>query len=155
MRVWYRSTPQSPTPQTHNPQIILPVVGHGGSIAGSYLADPTSPIPSHCASIVVTSTLRVNMFITGYKRSIDSISLQINLCKAPLCQALLSVKRKKAMKGNALSQNIHILLLGAWCLACICSKSQSTDVFFVVDLALNSVAIGLKYKLLSTSVARM
>ena len=24
------------------------------------LADPTSPIPSHCASIVVSSTLRVN-----------------------------------------------------------------------------------------------
>ena len=32
------------------------MVGHGGSSAGSYLADPTSPIPSHCASI---STLRV------------------------------------------------------------------------------------------------
>ena len=36
--------------------------GHGGSSAGSYLADPISPIPSHCASIVVTSTLRVNRF---------------------------------------------------------------------------------------------
>ena len=35
------------------------MVRHGGSSAGSYLADPTSPIPSHCASIVVTSTLRV------------------------------------------------------------------------------------------------
>ena len=35
------------------------MVGHGGSSAGSYLADPTSPIPSHCASVVVTSTLRV------------------------------------------------------------------------------------------------
>ena len=34
------------------------MVGHGGSSAGSYLADPTSPIPSHCASIVATSTLR-------------------------------------------------------------------------------------------------
>ena len=33
------------------------MVGHGGSSDGSYLADPTSPI--HCASIVVTSTLRV------------------------------------------------------------------------------------------------
>ena len=39
--------------------------GHGGSSAGSYLTDPTSPIPSHCASIVVTSTLRVN-FMTIY-----------------------------------------------------------------------------------------
>ena len=37
------------------------MVGHGGSSAGSYLADPTSPIPSHCASIVVTSTLLVNL----------------------------------------------------------------------------------------------
>ena len=36
------------------------MVGHGGSSAGSYIVDPTSPIPSHCASIVVTSTLRVN-----------------------------------------------------------------------------------------------
>ena len=35
------------------------MVGHGGSSAASYLADPTSPIPSHCASIVATSTLRV------------------------------------------------------------------------------------------------
>ena len=36
------------------------MVVHGGSSAGSYLADPTSPIPSHCASIVATSTLKVN-----------------------------------------------------------------------------------------------
>ena len=35
------------------------MVGHGGSSAGSYLADPTSPIPFHCASIVATSTSRV------------------------------------------------------------------------------------------------
>ena len=34
------------------------MVGQGGSSASSY---PTSPIPSHCASIVATSTLRVNM----------------------------------------------------------------------------------------------
>ena len=36
------------------------MVGHGGSSASWYLADPTSPIPSHCASVVVTSTVRVN-----------------------------------------------------------------------------------------------
>ena len=46
------------------------MVGHGGSSAGSYLADTTSHIPSHCAVIIVfkkcpgvsdavTSTLRV------------------------------------------------------------------------------------------------
>ena len=37
------------------------MVGHGGSSAGSYLTDPTSPIPSHCASIVATSTVRINI----------------------------------------------------------------------------------------------
>ena len=36
------------------------MVGHGGSSAGSYLAEPTSPISSHCASIVATRTVRVN-----------------------------------------------------------------------------------------------
>ena len=35
------------------------MVGYGGSSASSYLADPTSPIPSHCASVVTTSTLGV------------------------------------------------------------------------------------------------
>ena len=42
------------------------MVGHGGRSAGSYLADPTSPIPSHCASIVVTSTVRVKTVSQGY-----------------------------------------------------------------------------------------
>ena len=37
------------------------MVGHGGSSAGSCLTDPTSPIPSHCASVVATSTLRVKI----------------------------------------------------------------------------------------------
>ena len=37
------------------------MVGHGGSSACLYLADLTSPIPSHCASIVATSTVRVKM----------------------------------------------------------------------------------------------
>ena len=36
------------------------MVGHGGSSASLYLADRISPIPSHCASIVATSTVRVN-----------------------------------------------------------------------------------------------
>ena len=39
------------------------MVGHGGSSAGSYLADPTSPILSHCASIVATSTVRVKFMV--------------------------------------------------------------------------------------------
>ena len=29
------------------------MVGHGGCSAGSYLVNPTSPIPSHCAVVIV------------------------------------------------------------------------------------------------------
>ena len=46
------------------------MVGHGGSSAGSYLADTTSPIPSHCASIVATSTSRVNIYPMSFFSSI-------------------------------------------------------------------------------------
>ena len=50
------------------------MVGHGGSSAGLYLADPTSPIPSHCASIVTTSTLRVkHLFFFQINKSTSSI----------------------------------------------------------------------------------
>ena len=35
----------------------------GEVVPSSYLADPTCPIPSHCASIVATSTVRVNCVI--------------------------------------------------------------------------------------------
>ena len=48
------------------------MVGHGGRSAGSYLADPTSPIPSHCASIVATSTVRVNVGIKPVKANFTS-----------------------------------------------------------------------------------
>ena len=47
------------------------MVGHGGSSAGSYLADPTSTIPFHYASIVVTSTLRVNMIVQSMVFLVD------------------------------------------------------------------------------------
>ena len=51
------------------------MVGHGGSSASSYLADPTSPIPSHCASIVVTSTLRVKYY--------SAVESPIGVCCCP------------------------------------------------------------------------
>ena len=35
----------------------------GEVVPGSYLTNPTSPIPSHCASVVATSTVRVNTFL--------------------------------------------------------------------------------------------
>ena len=48
------------------------MVGHGGSSAGSYLADPTSPIPSHSASIVATGTLRVKDCAVSMTHYIES-----------------------------------------------------------------------------------
>ena len=49
------------------------MVGHGGSSAGSYLADSTSPIPSHCASIVAASTLRVKPYLSTQNYEICKI----------------------------------------------------------------------------------
>ena len=36
------------------------MLGHGGSSAGLYLADPTSPIPSHCAVIILFQSVPVH-----------------------------------------------------------------------------------------------
>ena len=41
------------------------MVGHGGSRAGSYLTDPTSPSPPIVHQLS-TSTLRVNMQVNGH-----------------------------------------------------------------------------------------
>ena len=40
-------------------QLKALMLGHGGSSAGSYLADPTSPIPSHCAVIILFQSVAV------------------------------------------------------------------------------------------------
>ena len=61
------------------------MLGHGGSSAGSYLANPTSPIPSHCASIVVTSTVRVKLQSFNYRRLPDLfVCMLINLLQSLL-----------------------------------------------------------------------
>ena len=36
------------------------MLGHGGSSAGSYLADPTSPIPLHSAVIILFKSVPVH-----------------------------------------------------------------------------------------------
>ena len=53
------------------------MVGHGGSSAVSYLADPTSPIPSHCASIVATSTLRVKKIFWFFLQVFSAAVLRV------------------------------------------------------------------------------
>ena len=41
-------------------QLKTLTVGHRGSSAGSYLADPTSPILSHCAVIILFKSVTVH-----------------------------------------------------------------------------------------------
>ena len=45
------------------------MVGHGGSSAGSYLADPTSPVPSHGAVIIL---FKSHDCVTAYRRQQDT-----------------------------------------------------------------------------------
>ena len=48
------------------------MVGHGGSSAGSYLADPTSPIPSHYAVIILFKSVPVHQ--------LSWLALYLDLC---------------------------------------------------------------------------
>ena len=41
-------------------QLKILMVVHGGTSAGSYLADPTSPIPSDCAVIILFKSVPVH-----------------------------------------------------------------------------------------------
>ena len=66
------------------------MVGHGGSSAGSYLADTTSPIPSHCASIVATSTIRVNM----------NLKLRLSVLSLEYRYAAMTADRGQLRWGN-------------------------------------------------------
>ena len=67
------------------------MVGHGGSSAGSYLADATSPIPSHCASIAATSTLRVKL-------------LQVTLFVLTYIMYVIFSRKSRKCESNFLSE---------------------------------------------------
>ena len=88
------------------------MVGHGGSSAGSYLTDPTSPIPSHCASIVATSTLRVKYIDRPFCLQTDELSI-VRMWK--LCPR--NIRRKAHDLKNKLKRNCrthHTELLTLW-----------------------------------------
>ena len=55
------------------------MVGHGGSSAGSYLADPTSPIPSHCAAIKIASVVTQLKLRGGPLLSATLFNMSVNL----------------------------------------------------------------------------
>ena len=76
------------------------MVGHGGSSAGSYLAYPTSPIPSHCASIVATSTLRVkNGFSPIEKRMMEAFAYAQQLAFISISSYLACIPCRKFKFG--------------------------------------------------------
>ena len=91
------------------------MVGHGGSSAGSYLADPTSPIPSHCASTVVTSTLRVNKFTVLHE-----------LIVAPLCG------RQKKPSNDALCSAVNMAVVD------VCSRDVMHRLWCVLHKQISS-----------------
>ena len=82
------------------------MVGHGGSSAGSYLDNPTSPIPSHSASIVATSTLRVNI-----TRWYVQLSWNGNVSTDPLGSCKCSFLDVFGNKVRAIYERGKVLLL--------------------------------------------
>ena len=102
------------------------MVGHGGSSASSYLADPTSPIPSHCVSIVVTSTLRVNNDETDDGNNTRWWH-KLHLCN--ILQAMLTVSLRTYNYIRCYSA-IHLcirVLCYPPALTTICQRSMSTN----------------------------
>ena len=66
------------------------MVGHRGSSAGSYLADRTSPFPSHCASIVVTSTVRVKFPKPANLQSVIGVTEVKDFCAKEMTKQVLT-----------------------------------------------------------------
>ena len=81
------------------------------SYTGSYLADPTSPIPSHCASIVVTSTLRVNFcnlcVSSALKGLISKVKVHESMYPAAATAMAAYIKSDELLHG--LIQIAHML----------------------------------------------
>ena len=107
------------------------MVGHGGSSAGSYLADPTSPIPSHCASIVATSTLRVNRKYTSCAVLFPALPLPSNsvdsiVCDLPFGVQHLTVEKVKDLYPKALAEMHRYSMISV----------LSDIVFFVCDIVI-------------------
>ena len=103
------------------------MVGYGGSSAGSYLADPTSPIPSHSAvsillkcpsaSVVVTRTLhkasnfhvmccRYHDTIECYDETKDEWSIigEMPTSRSWLSCVAMTLRRDVACRGDKVQQ---------------------------------------------------
>ena len=93
------------------------MVAHGGSSAGSYLADRTSPIPSHCESIVVTSTVRVKNDILDLDfagtdiTNAEEVAIKLECVKTKHPQLHIESKIYKMMQGGGEHLSLSVL---AW-----------------------------------------
>ena len=93
------------------------MVGHGGSSAGSYLADPTSPIPSHCASIVVTSTVRVNRDNTQILKPYENCHIDLILLDRGIYaayRAVYIIQQHKTSKYDTKHKNLGTCRMSYW-----------------------------------------
>ena len=78
------------------------MVEHGGSSAGSYLTDPTSPIPSHCASIVATSTVSV----TNVRRRDSILRHRYVHCRKSIGDKVPSLTPEEGLSGHLQSPHV-------------------------------------------------
>ena len=81
------------------------MVGHGRSSVGSYLADPTSPIPSHCAVIILFKCPSALVVVTSTLRGKDFLLICQNKLQLPT-MPLLQTAMDEAQRRNLTSMFI-------------------------------------------------
>ena len=75
------------------------MVGHGRSSAGSYLADPTSPIPSHCVYVFSPATFVCDMAQLAF----DTLAFNVK-------NTLSKITTKSGTNAKKLIQNFQPIL---------------------------------------------
>ena len=114
------------------------MVGHGGCSADSYLADPTSPIPSHYAVITLFKTVPVHRYINCRSwilyLSLPGITCSINMLFstyiyyvidgriAQLFYALKSVVRNHLRGKIGFSRQLGLLAIWIPLRICTCME---------------------------------
>ena len=63
----------------------------GESSAGSYLADPTSPIPSHCAVIILFKSVAVHQLLWLALKELHGMTWHVTDVLGVLIESLLHV----------------------------------------------------------------
>ena len=117
------------------------MVGHGGSSAGSYLADHTSPIPSHYASVVVTSTLRVKKFWISYSYHIH-VKYSCILTEHTLSKISKAYLNFSYFIGLSLQVLIISVILLKTCLRQV-QKGESLDTSRLYPTSMLSISVSL------------